>query len=32
MIERRDLDQAVSLLLKVLPVLDARNVKEISHF
>ena len=30
MIER--LDQAVSLLLKVLPVLDARNVKEISHF
>jgi len=32
MIERRDLDQAVSLLLKVLPVLDARNVKEISQF
>ena len=32
MIERRDLDQAVSLLLKVLPVLDARNLKEISHF
>jgi endoglucanase len=32
MIERRDLDQAVSLLLKVLPVLEARNVKEISHF
>jgi putative aminopeptidase FrvX len=32
MIERRDLDQAISLLLKVLSVLDARNVNEISHF
>jgi hypothetical protein len=32
MIERRDLDQAVSLLLKVLLVLDRRNVKEISKF
>ena len=32
MIERRDLDQAVFLLLKVLPVLDARKVKEISQF
>jgi len=32
MIERSDLDQAVSLLLKVLPVLDAHNVKEISQF
>jgi hypothetical protein len=28
MIERRGLDQAVSLLLKVLPILDARKVKE----
>ena len=32
MIERRDLDAAVALLLRVLAVLDARNVKEISHF
>ena len=32
MIERRDLDQAISLLLKVLSVLDARNVNEISQF
>jgi putative aminopeptidase FrvX len=32
MIERRDLDLAISLLLKVLLVLDARNVKEISKF
>jgi putative aminopeptidase FrvX len=32
MIERRDLDQAVSLLSKILPVLDARTVKEISQF
>jgi endoglucanase len=32
MIERRDLDQAISLLLKVLSVLDAHNVNEISHF
>ena len=32
MIERRDVDQAISLLLKVLSVLDARNVNEISHF
>jgi putative aminopeptidase FrvX len=32
MIERRDLDQAISLLLRVLSVLDARNVNEISQF
>lgn len=32
MIQRSDLDQAVSLLLKVLPLLDARTVKEISQF
>jgi hypothetical protein len=32
MIERHDLDQAVSLLLKMLPVLDARKVKQISQF
>jgi hypothetical protein len=32
MIERRDLDQAVSLLLKVPSTLDAQKVKEISQF
>jgi endoglucanase len=32
MLERRDLDQAISLLLKVLPALDSRKVKEISQF
>ena len=32
MIERRDLDQAVSLLMKILVRLDANTVKEISQF
>jgi putative aminopeptidase FrvX len=32
MIERHDLDQAVSLLWKMLPALDARKVKQISQF
>ena len=32
MIERRDLDQAASLLLKVPSILDAHKVKEISQF
>lgn len=32
MIERRDLEQAISLLLKVLTVLDSHKVKEISQF
>jgi len=32
MIERRDLDQTIALLLKVLSILDARAVKEISQF
>lgn len=32
MIERRDLDQAVSLLVKVPSILDAHKVKEISQF
>jgi endoglucanase len=32
MIERRDLDQCITLLMKILPMLDARKVKEISQF
>jgi len=32
MIERRDLDRAVELLVKLLPQLDARKVAEISRF
>lgn len=32
MIQRSDLDQALTLLLKVLPLLNSANAKEISHF
>lgn len=32
MIERADLDQAVDLLVKILPRLDAKTVAEISRF
>ena len=32
MIERRDLDRTVDLLVKLLPLLDARRLTEISSF
>jgi putative aminopeptidase FrvX len=32
MIQRSDLDQAITLLVKILPLLDVRTVKEISQF
>ena len=32
MIERRDLDRAVDLLVDLLPLLDAKTVADISHF